>query len=66
MGLSLISVEQGAGALTQTVVGMADAAAHIADVARDQAAKNKEAMRNEDNEFNIRKNFLDNAVNAIK
>lgn len=36
------------------------------DVARDEAAKTKEAARNDDNEFNIRKNFLDNAVNAIK
>ena len=45
---------------------MADAAAHITDVVRDQAAKNKEATRNEDNEFNIRKQFLDNAVNAIR
>ena len=53
-------------AVTQTVVGMADAAAHIEDVVREEAAKNKEAMRNEDNEFNIRKNFLDNAVNAIQ
>ena len=33
---------------------------------RDEAAKNKEATRTEDNEFNIRKQFLDNAVNAIK
>ena len=36
------------------------------DVARDEAAKCKEAARNDDNEFNIRKNFLDNAVNSIK
>ena len=36
------------------------------DVARDEAAKTKEAARNDDNEFNIRKNFLDNAVNSIK
>ena len=53
-------------AVTQTVVGMADAATHIEDVARSEAAKNKEAMRGQDNEFNIRKNFLDNAVNAIQ
>ncbi len=51
---------------TQAVVGVADAAAHIMDVARDEAAKTKEAARNDNNEFNIRKNFLDNAVNAIK
>ena len=36
------------------------------DVARDEAAKCKEAARNDDNEFNIRKNFLVNAVNSIK
>ena len=36
------------------------------DVARDEAAKCKEAARNDNNEFNIRKNFLDNAVNSIK
>ena len=51
---------------TQTVVGVADAAAHIMDVARDEAAKCKEAARTDNNEFNIRKNFLDNAVNSIK
>lgn len=51
---------------TQAVVGIADAAAHIMDVARDEAAKCKEAARNDDNEFNIRKNFLENAVNSIK
>lgn len=51
---------------TQAVVGVADAAAHIMDVARDEAAKCKEAAKNDDNEFNIRKNFLDNAVNSIK
>ena len=48
------------------MVGVADAAAHIMDVARDEAAKCKEAARNDNNEFNIRKNFLDNAVNSIK
>ena len=51
---------------TQAVVGIADAAAHIMDVARDEAAKCKEVARNDDNEFNIRKNFLENAVNSIK
>ena len=48
------------------MVGVADAAAHIMDVARDEAAKCKEAARTDNNEFNIRKNFLDNAVNSIK
>jgi hypothetical protein len=55
-----------ANALTQSVVGMADAASHIQDVATKIAAVNKENMRNEDNEFNIRNQFLSNAVNAIK
>lgn len=59
-------VIQGVQGATQAVVGVADAAAHIMDVARDEAAKCKEAARNDDNEFNIRKNFLDNAVNSIK
>ncbi|CAD6575247.1 MAG: hypothetical protein ASARMPRED_007141 [Alectoria sarmentosa] len=59
-------VIQGVEGATQAVVGVADAAAHIMDVARDEAAKCKEAARNDDNEFNIRKNFLDNAVNSIK
>lgn len=36
------------------------------DVIRDQTAKANEAARQADNEFNIRKNFLDNTVNAIK
>ena len=66
MAQYVIAGAQAGQAVTQTVVGMADAAAHIEDVVRQEAAKNKEAMRNEDNEFNIRKNFLDNAVNAIQ
>ena len=36
------------------------------DVARDKAAKCKEAPRTSDNEFNLRKNFLEIAVNSIK
>lgn len=36
------------------------------DVARAEAAKAKEANRTDNNEFNIRKNFLLNAVNAIQ
>lgn len=48
------------------VVGIADAAAHIMDVARDEAAKCKEAARNDNNEFNIRKKILENAVNSIR
>ena len=44
---------------------MADAAAHILDTVRVESAKAKEAARNDNNEFNIAKNFLDNAVNSI-
>ncbi|KAL8784864.1 MAG: hypothetical protein Q9195_008857 [Heterodermia aff. obscurata] len=44
---------------------MADAATHIMDTVRVESAKAAEASRNNDNEFNIRKNFLDNAVSAI-
>lgn len=36
------------------------------DLIRDQAAKAHEAARQAENEFNIRKNFLENTVNAIK
>lgn len=50
----------------QKVVEVADAAAHIMDVARGEAAKCKEAARTDNNEFNIRKNFLTNAINSIK
>ena len=66
MAQYVIAGAQAADAATQSVVGIADAAAHIEDVVRSEAAKNKEAMRQEDNEFNIRKNFLDNAVAAIQ
>ena len=52
--------------MTQTVVGIADAAAHIQDIVRDEAAKTKAATQASDNEFNIRKNFLDNAVDALQ
>jgi hypothetical protein len=45
---------------------MAQAAGQIMDIVRDQTAKANEAARTADNEFNIRKNFLDNTVNAIK
>jgi hypothetical protein len=45
---------------------MADAAAHIQEVTRQIAAKNKEDMKDENNEFNIRNQFLSNAVNAIR
>ncbi len=52
--------------MSHQVVGMADAAAHLDDVVRSEATKNKETERNNDNEFNTRKNFLDKAVNALK
>ena len=45
---------------------IADAAEHIMQVARTEAARAKEAGRIDNNEFNIRKNFLLNAVNAIQ
>jgi hypothetical protein len=45
---------------------MTDAAAHIQKVTREMAAQTKDDMRNEDNEFNIRNQFLSNAVDAIK
>lgn len=54
----------GGGDPVQTAVSVSDAAAHIMDTVREQQAK--EAARNNDNEFNIRKNFLDNAVAAIQ
>ena len=45
---------------------MADAITHIEDVARAEADKLKEAARQADNEFNIRKQFLENSVEAIR
>lgn len=48
------------------VLGTTDVAAHIMDIVRDQNAKSKEASITDNNEFNIRKNFLDNIVDAIK
>ena len=45
---------------------MADAAAHIMDTVRVEFAKAMEVSRNDNNEFNIRKNFLDNAVSAVR
>jgi hypothetical protein len=48
------------------VVDVAQAAGQIMDIVRDETAKANEAARTADNEFNIRKNFLDNTVNAIK
>jgi len=62
----LLTAAQAAGAVAQIVGSIADVAAHIEDVMRDEAARNKEDMRQEDNEFNIRKSFLDNAVNALQ
>jgi hypothetical protein len=56
----------GIGDAAHQVVDMAQAAGQIMDIVRDQTAKANEAARTADNEFNIRKNFLDNTVNAIK
>ena len=56
----------GIGDAAHQVVDVAQAAGQIMDVVRDETAKANEAARTADNEFNIRKNFLDNTVNAIK
>ncbi|KAH8601629.1 hypothetical protein B0O99DRAFT_713619 [Bisporella sp. PMI_857] len=56
----------GVGDAANQVVDVAQAAGKIMDIVRDQTAKAHEAARTADNEFNIRKNFLDNTVNAIK
>lgn len=56
----------GVGDAAHQVVDVAQAAGQIMDVVRDETAKANEAARTADNEFNIRKNFLDNTVNAIK
>ena len=55
----------GAEWATGAVLGVTDIAAHIIDTVRDQNAKSKERARTDNNDFNTRKNFLDNAVNAI-
>lgn len=54
------------GEIANQAVTVAEAATKIMDVARDEATKSKEFGRSENNEENIRKNFLDNTVNAIK
>ncbi|PMD53195.1 uncharacterized protein K444DRAFT_635595 [Hyaloscypha bicolor E] len=56
----------GIGDAAHQVVGVAQAAGQIMDIVRDETTKANEAARTADNEFNIRKNFLDNTVNAIK
>ena len=66
MAQYVVAGAEAADALTQSVVGMADAAQHIQAVTTAMAAQNKENMRNEDNDFNIRNQFLQNAVNEIK
>ena len=45
---------------------MADAITHIEETARAEAANLREAARQADNEFNIRKQFLENSVEAIR
>lgn len=66
MAQYVIAGADAANAATQSVVGMVDAASHIQDVVTKMAAANKEAMRNNDNDFNITNQFLENAVNAVK
>ena len=55
----------GGGDPVQQVVEMAGAAEQIMQTVREESARAKEAARNDNNEFNIAKNFLDNAVNSI-
>lgn len=50
----------------QTVVGMADAAQHIQKVTEDIAANLHADQENKDNEFNMRNQFLENALQAVK
>jgi hypothetical protein len=54
------------GSPADTVVDIAEAGAKISDIVRQEATKAAEQERTDDNEFNIRKQFLDNAVEAIK
>ena len=49
----------------QMVVEAAQAVSTIMDIFREQARKIAEENRQDDNDFNIRKNFLENAVAAI-
>jgi hypothetical protein len=57
---------QAVDGVTQAVVNMADAAQHIQSVAIAMAQQNKDKMNADDNDYNIRNQFLENAVNAIK
>ncbi|EHK97849.1 putative Sodium/potassium/calcium exchanger 1 [Glarea lozoyensis 74030] len=47
-------------------VQIAEGASKLMDIFRDQAAKVKEADRKDDNEFNIRKSFIENSVAIIR
>ena len=48
------------------VVDVAEGASKLMDIFRDQASKVKEADRKNDNEFNIRKSFLENSVASLR
>ncbi|KAI8628983.1 hypothetical protein F5Y19DRAFT_476074 [Xylariaceae sp. FL1651] len=56
----------GVGDIAGTVVDLAEAGVQLSKLARQEAEALKEQARNDDNEFNIRKQFLDNAVQAIR
>jgi len=56
----------GIGAAADTAVNVAEAGAKIMDIIRDENAKAVEAARQENNEFNACKSFLDNHLIAIK
>jgi hypothetical protein len=56
----------GVGDIGGMVVGFAEAGAKISDIARQEAQKLKEQARNDNNEFNIRKQFLDNSISSIR
>lgn len=55
-----------AGDAMNQVVEVAEGASKLIDIIREQANKSKEAARQDDNEFIIRKNFLDNSVALLK
>lgn len=56
---------QATDAVTQSVIEMADTAVRIQDVTRETMAKNKEDMRNKDNEFNVRNQSLSNTQEKL-
>lgn len=57
--------QEGAQAVQQ-VLGIGDAVGNLMNVIRQQQQAAEEMQRTEDNEFNIRKVFLENTINKIK